>query len=90
MYALQCKLSLQVSTRHQTTRETHIVWENSLKEPFRIALSDESERLSHITQTIDNQSINETVSQFTTIIRGHAENIFSKRKIRSNGTHAIK
>ena len=88
MYALQCKLSLQVSTRHQTTRETHIVWENSLKEPFRIALSDESERLSHITQTIDNQSINETVSQFTTIIRGHAENIFSKREIRSNGTHA--
>ena len=42
----------------------------------------------YITQTIDNQSINETVSQFTTTIRGHAANIFSKRKIRSNGTYA--
>jgi len=41
----------------------------------------------YITQTIDNQSINETVSQFSTIIRGHAENISSKPKIRSNGTH---
>ena len=60
----------QVPTRDQTTRETHIVWDNSPKKPCRIALSGESEHLSHITQNIDNQSINETVRQFTTIISG--------------------
>ena len=73
----------EVPIRNINTRETHIVWTNSLNEPFRIALSGESERLPHITFNIDNQSITETVSQFTTII----ENIFSKPKIRSNGTH---
>lgn len=81
-FGIHCNRSKNVSLDSVAVTEQFIMWDESRADAFNTRLSEEANVLEQITENLDAESIDQSVTQFMTFMQRHAFSVFGKsRKI---------